>query len=116
MAKQPLTILDVEQRKVVANERIWRDFLKVVPPVAKWGALVIISGFIFLGVQGLAGKNTLVKMDLPSLVVDWFSYIAGVIGVGFGLFERNMRIKTERTQKGQIVSSYDITIGGKKND
>lgn len=115
MAKQSLTALDIEQRKIVANERFWRDFLKIVPPVAKWVAIVLISGFAFLAIQALAGRFTMVKMDLPSLIVDWISYIFGVIGIGYGVFERNIRVKIERMNKGQLVSSYDIAIEGNKN-
>ncbi len=102
-AKRKQDEISAEEREARRFEKTMDTFAAVLIRFGKYAAFVLIAYYFYRSVNVLAGKTTdaniLVRMFTSIGIADKASYIVGVSGGLYGLFERKFRRdKTEYLQ------------------
>lgn len=94
------------ENKLLRKFRITEGFAAVIMNAIRWGGLVLIARYFYLGLAALAGKQTNADIGINVLsemrMSESLAWLLGGSGVAYGMAQRRLRRSTVERLHGRI--------------
>lgn len=103
MANKTKKDLELEN-KYLRKSQFASNATLIIRDIIRYGALVLVGYFAYLSIDSLAGKTTLANLAMNVIgdlkIGEWFAYLFGASGIGYGLLQRRDRKATVSRLQG----------------